>query len=458
MLRYTLLATVLLLAPTRAAYSQSPDTLAVQPSLSTAPVQSFSDDPAIWIHPTDPAQSLILGTDKGTYPNGGIFVWNLDGSQQQRVNESHPNNVDVAYGMRVAGSAIDLAVASMRDHDELFVYKINPDSRQLEDITSANRIATVGSPFGLALYHRKSDGEIFAFVSSRNTDAPPVVQQMRLFDDGSGGIAGEQVRLFSNLSDFVDGIVVDSELGYVYFAEEGVGVSKYAADPNDGDQRLAMFATDDGITGNREGLALYGCADSTGYILLTSPKDRVMLVYPRAGGPGGPHDHQLQAVVKDSLRSGDGIAVTNRALSPNFSNGLLVWQDAAGNRFQLYAWEDVAQGVLQVCTDNGPASAVEIGSTGGPRGFQLRQNYPNPFNPQTTIQFQLTNPAQVKLTVFNVLGEEIKTLLDSPVSAGLHIEAWDGHDDFGRPAASGTYIYRFYTTQFSQARKMTLSR
>ncbi|MFQ5652196.1 MAG: phytase, partial [bacterium] len=283
MSRFSFLGFIVFLPGVASLNAQVPDTLQVAPTLSTAPAQSFAADPAIWVHPGDPSKSLILGTDKGTFPSGGVFVWNLDGTQQQRIIISHPNHIDVEYGMNVGGELVDIAVVTMRDHDELRVFKIDPQRRELDEITTAATIRTTASPFGLGVYKRPSDGEIFAIVSSRDPERINKVQQFRLHDDGLGKVAATEVGQITNTLGLVDGIVVDDQLGYLYLAEDSVGISKYFADPAKGEERLAFLATDDGINDNREGLAIYGCSDSTGYLLLASPEDRAIYVFPREG-------------------------------------------------------------------------------------------------------------------------------------------------------------------------------
>ncbi len=456
MFRFYVLVIVAVTQMNTVALAQTMDTLRVAPQFATDSVQSFARDPAIWIHPDAPGQSLILGTDIGTYPNGGLFVWNLDGSQQQRITISHPRQVDVAYDFLLDGELVDIAVVAMRDHDELWVYKIDPQTRQLEDVTSAAFIETLISPFGLALYRRPADGELFAFVSNQDEFAPNQVQQLRLHDDGSGKVGGTQVRILSGLADNASAITVDAALGYVYFAEDSAGVSKYFANPDDGDQRLTTFATDDGITGSRAGIALYACSDSAGYILVSSPADETILVYER-NGDAEPHSHALVAGIKNPSGHGEGLDITNRNLNGQFSQGMLIWHDQPGNRFQLFAWEQVAQNSLNVCIDGVPTS-VDLGSHTPPGRFQLQQNYPNPFNPGTRIDFQLSEAGKVKLTIFNLLGEEVRTLLNQAMPAGTHSLAWDGIDNTGSPAASGVYIYEIKSDTFSESRRMVLSR
>ncbi len=92
-----------------------------------------------------------------------------------------------------------------------------------------------------------------------------------------------------------------------------------------------------------------------------------------------------------------------------------------------------------------------------PQQFDLQQNYPNPFNPETTIKYQLSQSGEVTLKVFNVLGQQVRTLVSKPQQAGSYTVTWDGRDDFGRPVASGIYIYRIKAgDQFRMSKRMLL--
>jgi hypothetical protein len=89
-------------------------------------------------------------------------------------------------------------------------------------------------------------------------------------------------------------------------------------------------------------------------------------------------------------------------------------------------------------------------------GFSLEQNYPNPFNPATTISYQLKNSSDVRLQVFNQLGQSVRQLVNRKQPAGNHLVEWDGRDDDGNEAASGVYIYQLKTNQGTQSKKMLL--
>jgi len=93
-----------------------------------------------------------------------------------------------------------------------------------------------------------------------------------------------------------------------------------------------------------------------------------------------------------------------------------------------------------------------------PEVFSLAQNYPNPFNPITTIKFNLPQNAQVTLTVYNILGQTIITLIDGQKPAGTHYITWDGKDMQGNQVASGIYFCKIAAGDFVQIRKMILSR
>jgi len=95
-----------------------------------------------------------------------------------------------------------------------------------------------------------------------------------------------------------------------------------------------------------------------------------------------------------------------------------------------------------------------------PETFALDHNFPNPFNPETTIRYAIPEASQVRLIVYNVLGQEVTRLVDKDQVPGFYILRWDGKDTFGRGVASGVYLYKIQamgqTQRFSQIHKMLL--
>jgi hypothetical protein len=106
----------------------------------------------------------------------------------------------------------------------------------------------------------------------------------------------------------------------------------------------------------------------------------------------------------------------------------------------------------------GVGVAVDRDVTGLPNTFTLSQNYPNPFNPTTVIEFSLPQEARVMLTVYDLLGKKVRTLVDDSRAAGTYSVIWDGNDDNGNPQSSGTYFYRLNSPENTINRRMTLIR
>ncbi len=93
-----------------------------------------------------------------------------------------------------------------------------------------------------------------------------------------------------------------------------------------------------------------------------------------------------------------------------------------------------------------------------PKFFQLHQNFPNPFNPSTEIRYELPAEFHVRLYVFNILGQKVKTLVDETQTAGRYSAFWDGTNDRGDAAPSGLYFYKIELGRFSEIKKMLLVR
>ncbi|MCI0595340.1 MAG: T9SS type A sorting domain-containing protein [candidate division Zixibacteria bacterium] len=106
-----------------------------------------------------------------------------------------------------------------------------------------------------------------------------------------------------------------------------------------------------------------------------------------------------------------------------------------------------------------PCSPVPRITPGGedgtlPRVFSLSQNYPNPFNPTTNISFSLPVPGKAVLTIYNILGQKVRTLADGEKPAGTHTVIWDGTDSRGAPVSSGIYFYKIESANFREVKRM----
>lgn len=142
--------------------------------------------------------------------------------------------------------------------------------------------------------------------------------------------------------------------------------------------------------------------------------------------------------------SAESFTVTNLASSTVYYFAIKA-EDGAGNR------SGISNVVKRV------SLALDLGDDGSkPSDFSLAQNYPNPFNPTTTIEYFLPSASNVRLTVYNISGQVVTTLIKGRRSSGNHSHDWDGYGSNGSRAASGVYFYRLQTDQFTETRKMIL--
>jgi len=112
------------------------------------------------------------------------------------------------------------------------------------------------------------------------------------------------------------------------------------------------------------------------------------------------------------------------------------------------------------CDPTPPSSCqqakVSVEEASVPKQFSLDQNYPNPFNPRTSIRFSLPQAGRVRILVFNLLGQQVKTLVDGERLAGFYQVEWDGTDEKGVPVSSGMYFYKIEAGEYRKVNRMIL--
>ena len=102
---------------------------------------------------------------------------------------------------------------------------------------------------------------------------------------------------------------------------------------------------------------------------------------------------------------------------------------------------------VTLAIDNGLAVPIE---------FALQQNYPNPFNPSTQIQYSLPTDANVTIAIYDLVGRQVRTLVNQQVTAGFHSTLWNATNDMGSPVSAGVYIYTITANDFRDVKKMIL--
>ncbi len=313
---------------------------ALKPVAVTEPVVYDTDDPAIWIHPSEPENSLIIGTDKET--GGGLYAFDLQGKIVRKVTGlQRPNNVDIAYGFRLNGATYDIAVVTERETNQVRIYSLP----ELEPLDGNGLPVFEGeqqrAPMGIACYTPPGNEGIYLIVSRKNGPAEGYLWQYKL-EDNNGLPALKLVRKFGRFSGRkeIESIAVDNESGFVYYSDEQVGIRKYHADPAKGNEELALFGKGE-FRRDNEGISIYKLDDTTGYILVSDQSRHSFNIYPREGVAGNPHQHVRIASVPVSAMESDGSEVTSISL-PEFAGGMFVAM-STDKTFHIYRWADIAE-------------------------------------------------------------------------------------------------------------------
>lgn len=322
----------------------------IKPLYTTEPVEFDTDDPAIWVNQQNPAQSLVIGTDKDE--NGGLYVYDLKGKIiKEKVIKGikRPNNVDIAYGLKLGNQTVDIAVVTERMTHKLRIFSL-PDMKAIDDggieVFKGEKDTMFRDLMGVAMYTNPA-GEIYAIVGRKTgpTDGSYLWQYL-LGEDENGKLKATLVRKFGNYSGKkeIEAIAVDNELGFIYYSDEQFGVRKYYADPSRGNKELAVFAKE-GFTEDHEGISIYKTSATTGYVLVSDQSANQFKVYKREGEKDA-NDHPLITSIKVSTNQSDGSEVYSGKLNDDFKHGLFVAM-SDDRTFQFYRWEDLAGKLLK---------------------------------------------------------------------------------------------------------------
>lgn len=319
---------------------------AVSPVFVTDSVKKDSDDPAVWINPTDSGKSLIIGTDKNQ--DGALYVFNLEGKiQEDKVVRGlqRPNNVDIEYGLKLRGALTDIAVTTERYTHKLRIFSL-PDMKPVDNggisVFENEKGEGYRDLMGIALYKNKK-GDIYAIVGRKTGPTTgEYLWQYLLQDDGTGQVKAKLVRKFGIYSGKkeIESIMVDDELGYVYYSDEGVGVRQYFAEPDKGNKELSLFATT-GYTEDHEGISLYRLSATEGYILVSDQGADKFHVFAREGTKENLYEHKELKVVQVKAHQSDGSETIALPLNSNFPKGIFIAM-SDDRTFHLYRWEDIA--------------------------------------------------------------------------------------------------------------------
>lgn len=330
------LAALLLLVGSAGA---EPLSIAVSATAETEGTRGDADDPAIWVDPADPAQSLILGTDK----TAGLYAYGLDGTVRAFLADGRLNNVDVRP-FALDGRTVGLAAATRRDDETLVFYVI--EAGQVHRATPWQHAAIPpGVPaddiYGVAL--GQDAGGTYALVNFKSGH----VAQWRIHE-AQGTLWLEPVRIL-RVGTQPEGMVADDRAGHLYLGEEDRGIWRFPLSPEGGTEgtQVAAIPSDCLPRDDVEGLAIL---DGPERYLVASAQGVHRAAIFRLDGEAQPTCEALVEIAPgavDGVTETDGLDVTAQAMGPDYPGGLLVMMDDqnAGftTNFKLIDWTAVAR-------------------------------------------------------------------------------------------------------------------
>lgn len=321
---------------TPAKSNSEPRVLEVVAAVETEPMATggdSADDSTLWVNPSDPTLSLVIGTNK----KRGLAVYDLSGKEIQFLPDGQLNNVDHRDAFPLDGKKVAIVTASNRSNDSIAIYRVNAETRRLENVAAV--VIKTFEAYGSCMYRSNKTDKFYYFGTSKQG----LVEQFELFDAGDGKVNAKKVRQF-RVGGQLEGCVADDELGYFYVGEEEVGIWKYQAEPDTTLDRIKV----DGVGGGRlvadvEGLTIAYETGGKGYLIASSQGNSTYAVYRREGNNDYVKSFRIVAGDGiDRVTETDGIHVTTAYLGPTFPRGVFIAQDGQTNNgkqnFKLVPW------------------------------------------------------------------------------------------------------------------------
>ncbi|KQM34087.1 phytase [Sphingomonas sp. Leaf10] len=290
-----------------------------------------ADDPAIWRNRRNPADSLVIGTDK----QAGIHVYALSGKRLSFTPAARLNNVD----LREIGGRVIAAASDRADEAQAHVALFTLDTVAKKLVPMGRYPVGAGEAYGMCLWTRARDKALFGFVVMKDgridqvsidtTGATPVVRTVRSMKVGTQA----------------EGCVVDDRTGLLYAAEEDFGLWRFAADPAAPVTGTAIGKVDGTtLVADAEGLALAPSGRTGGYLIVSSQGDNAYTLY-RLPGVTYVGRFRIGGGAIDGTSETDGIDLMLGDFGPGLRHGLMVAQDGDNapqtQNFKFVAWDKV---------------------------------------------------------------------------------------------------------------------
>ncbi len=323
---------------------------AITADAETEPVTSregedAADDPAIWVHPENPSQSRIFGTNK----KAGLCVYDLEGNEVAFHPLGHVNNTDIRYNFNLGNdSVIDIAGATNRSDNSMFIGGINHEGQLIEVATRAFK-SSVDEVYGFCLYFDTTERKHYAFINGKDGK----IEQWELFPTDNYKIDARMVREL-HVGSQPEGMVADDEKGILYVGEEIKGIWKFDAAADGGSEKKFVASSDTSNKNIRydiEGLAIYYAPLGAGYLIASSQGNYSYALFEREGENEYITSFSIAKGAVDAVEETDGLDVCNVPLGEKYPAGLMVVQDGynyegdslANQNFKYIDWQKVAQ-------------------------------------------------------------------------------------------------------------------
>ena len=294
----------------------------IKPDFITQKTINDTDDPAIWVNPEDPSESIIFGTDKET--NGGIYAFDLEGKiiESKTIRKlGRPNNVDLAYDFKINDSTSTAILAfAEREKQQIRIYSV-PDMKPLDNggikVFTDETKPNLRQPMGISFYHSPISKKMYVIAGRKEGPKQGYLYQYEL-QSVNNQIKAILVRKFGNFSakKEIEAIAVDAENGFIYYSDEEFGIRKYYAEPSKGNQELAIIGQDKFLT-DIEGIAIAKTSDKGGYILVSDQQRALFNVFDRET------NEFIKAINLTTVET-DGCDVTTVNLGAKFPKGIFV--------------------------------------------------------------------------------------------------------------------------------------
>lgn len=321
----------------------------VYADLETTPVKSkedAADDPAIFIHPTNPYKSAVIGTDK----QRGLVIYDINGEIVHEYDFGRINNVDIRQNVEWNGKEITVVGGSNRTDNSLVFYQLDENTLELRPLFSQKVSSKVDEVYGFCLYNPDEviydnfDSRFYAFVVGK--DGQVEMHRLSLSADGSRFRAN--IISSFNVGSQCEGLVADDEYKVLYVGEEEVGIWKYElkGEISKSKKQVQLIKDNKALKADIEGLTIYYGKEGEGYLIASSQGNNSYAIFERTG------DHKYLGSFKikaseniENTFDTDGIDVTHLPFGDQFPNGIFIAQDGKNGKeaqnFKIVDWKSI---------------------------------------------------------------------------------------------------------------------